>query len=129
MKKTLYVAGREFAATVMTKGFVFGVLITPALIAVVIYFMPRMMNRTPPRIEGRVAIVDATGQVAERFRPHVTPAAFAEARDEDRRQIRGADGGRAEGRVRHAGRRRGSGAVRERGTRRGAADRAGGAAG
>ncbi len=87
MKKTLYVAGREFAATVMTKGFVFGVLITPALIAVVIYFMPRMMNRTPPRIEGRVAIVDATGQVAERFRPHVTPAAFAEARDEDRRQI------------------------------------------
>jgi ABC-type Na+ efflux pump permease subunit len=87
VKKTLYVAGREFAATVMTKGFVFGVLITPAIIAVVIYFMPRMMNRTPPPIEGRVAIVDASGQVAARFGAHLTPAAFAEARDEDRRQI------------------------------------------
>lgn len=87
MRKILYVAGREFAATVMTKGFVFGVLITPAIIAVVIYFMPRMMNRTPPRIEGRVAIVDATGQVAGRFSEHLTPRAFAEARAEDRRLI------------------------------------------
>ena len=29
MKKMLYVAGREFAATVTTKGFVFGILFTP----------------------------------------------------------------------------------------------------
>jgi len=87
VRKTLYVAGREFAATVMTKGFVFGVLITPAIIALVVYFMPRMMNRTPPRIEGRVAIVDATGQVAGRFAEHLTPKAFAEAREEDRRRI------------------------------------------
>ncbi len=36
MKKTLYVAAREFTATVMTKGFVFGVLVTPAIIAVVV---------------------------------------------------------------------------------------------
>ena len=33
MKKILYVAGREFMATVMTKGFVFGMLVTPAIIA------------------------------------------------------------------------------------------------
>ncbi|HSK08047.1 MAG TPA: ABC transporter permease [Vicinamibacterales bacterium] len=87
MKKTLYVAAREFMATVMTKGFVFGVLITPALIAVVIYFMPRMMNRTPPAIEGRVAILDRTGVVADRLGEHLTPQAFAERRREDRRRV------------------------------------------
>ena len=32
MKKVLYVAAREFTATVTTKGFVFGILITPLLI-------------------------------------------------------------------------------------------------
>jgi len=87
VRKILYVAGREFNATVMTKGFVFGVLITPAIIGVVIYLMPRMMNRTPPRIEGRVAIVDPTGAVAGRFKAHLTPAAFARRREEERRRI------------------------------------------
>lgn len=87
MKKTLYVAAREFTATVMTKGFVFGVLVTPAIIAVVVYFMPRMMNRTPPKIEGRVAIVDATGRVARPFAEHLTPEAFAKAREDARRRI------------------------------------------
>ncbi len=87
MKRMLYVAGREFMTTVMTKGFVFGVLITPALLAVLIYFMPRLVTKAPPRIEGRVAIIDPTGRVAAALAAYLSPQRFAERRAEEREKI------------------------------------------
>ena len=87
MKKVLYVAGREFKATVLTKGFVFGVLITPALLALFILFLPKFMTRTPPKVEGQVAILDPSGAVVDDVRTGLTPERFAERRAEDRRRI------------------------------------------
>jgi ABC-2 type transport system permease protein len=85
----LYVAAREFSTTVMTKGFVFGVLITPALIAVLIYLMPRRVTRVPPKIEGQVAIVDPTGRIAPMLADYLTPQRFAERRAKEREAIQG----------------------------------------
>lgn len=87
MRKILYVAGREFTATVMTKGFVFGVLITPAMLAALIYFMPRWITKAPPKMEGRIEIVDPSGKVASALAGYLTPEAFAERRAKERRKI------------------------------------------
>jgi len=87
MKKILYVAGREFAATVLTRGFILGMLITPVMLGLIIIFFPRLMNRTPPKIEGQVAVVDPTGEVTAGLRGYLTPEQFAERREQTRREI------------------------------------------
>jgi ABC-2 type transport system permease protein len=90
MRKTLYVAAREFAATVTTKGFVFGILITPLLIGVLMFLMPRFMTKAPPKIEGQVVIIDPTGVVAEGFAAYLTPERFAERREKTKRDLEAA---------------------------------------
>jgi ABC-2 type transport system permease protein len=87
VKKIFHVAGREFLATVMTKGFVFGVLITPAIIAAMIYLMPRLITKAPPKMAGRVVVADPTGQVAGTLRWYLAPEQFAERRAKERRKI------------------------------------------
>ena len=82
MKKILYVAIREFLATVMTKGFVLGVLLTPTLIALMVFLIPRLITEGPPKIEGQVAIVDQTGIVAGNLAVSLTPQRFVERRAE-----------------------------------------------
>ncbi len=69
MRRTLYVAVREFLATVTTKGFVFGILATPALLGLLMVVMPRYLTRVPPKMEGQVLIIDPTGRVAGPWRP------------------------------------------------------------
>jgi ABC-2 type transport system permease protein len=86
MKKIFYVACREFKSTVMTKSFIFGMLITPVMISLVAVVFPRMINRTPPRLEGQLAIVDPTGQVADGFREYMKPDRFAERAREAKRR-------------------------------------------
>ena len=90
MKKMLYVAGREFAATVTTKGFVFGILFTPLLLGVLMFLMPRIMMKAPPKIEGQVVVFDATGEVAPGLAAYLTPERFAERREKTRRDIEAA---------------------------------------
>ena len=81
MKKIFYVARREFLSTVATRGFIIGMLVTPAMIGVVLLVFPRMINRTPPRVVGEVAIIDPTGQVAGGLREYLRPERFAERRE------------------------------------------------
>jgi ABC-2 type transport system permease protein len=87
MRKILYIAVREFSATVMTKGFVVGMLFTPALLALVLYFIPRTAFKAPPKIEGEVAIIDPTGAVTDGLAAYLAPERFAERRARDRRQV------------------------------------------
>lgn len=87
MKKILYVAEREFLATAGTRAFILTTLITPALIAVLIFLMPRMVNQSPPEIEGEVAIVDPTGQVADGLRAFLQPEGIAARREEEYRRF------------------------------------------
>ncbi len=87
MKKLLHVAVREFLATTTTKGFVLGMLLTPALIAMVIYVMPRYLTKTPPRIAGQVVVIDPTGAVANGVAAYLTPERFAERSEKTRRDV------------------------------------------
>ena len=86
MKKILHIAYREFAATVMTKGFIIGMLITPVMIGIVVLVFPRMMNRTPPKVVGEIAVMDPTGQVTEGLRAYLRPERFVERREASSRQ-------------------------------------------
>lgn len=87
MKKMLYVAGREFMATVTTKGFVFGILVAPLAIALIIYLLPRYLTKAPPKVEGQVVIIHPTGAVAEGVAAYLTPQRFAERRAKTTRDI------------------------------------------
>lgn len=82
MKKILHVALREFLSTVLTKGFIIGVLVTPVVISFMIIVMPILMNEEPPSIEGEVAVVDQTGEVAQGLTDYLKPEAIAERRRE-----------------------------------------------
>ena len=57
-KKIGLVAGREFMATVTNKGFLIGLLIMPAMFAVLVAVMPRLMTASATRISGEVAVID-----------------------------------------------------------------------
>ena len=87
MKKILCVAGREFVATVTTKGFVFGILVAPLAIGVIIYLLPRYMTKAPPKIEGQVVVIDPTGAVTEGVAAYLTPERFAERRQKTSLEI------------------------------------------
>ena len=86
MRKILYVARREFLATVATRGFLVGVLMTPALIAFMILMMPRLMTDKSPTIEGQVAILDPSGKITSGVRDYLAPQAMAERYDEELRR-------------------------------------------
>src|SRR5262249_25365335 len=81
-RKILRVAQREFLATVMTKGYLVGILLPPVLILLVVIIFPKIMNEKAPHIEGEVAILDPTGEVADGFSAYIAPEAMAERRAE-----------------------------------------------
>ncbi len=86
MKKILCVAKREFLATVTTKAFIIGIFIAPLLIGVFVVIFPRMINRTPPKVVGEIAIADPTGQVTEGLRTYLKPENFLKRREERSRE-------------------------------------------
>ncbi len=86
MKKIGYIAAREFLATVLTKGFLIGVLMTPALLAIAFAIAPRLMNQRGSVQRGQVAIVDPTGRVTAELRATMSPAEIARRRDEATRR-------------------------------------------
>jgi ABC-2 type transport system permease protein len=79
--KIFHVASREFLATVLTKGFIFGILFPPLMIGIMSTVMPALMNKAAPKVKGHVAIIDATGQVAPRLADAFTEKALLERRD------------------------------------------------
>ena len=90
MKKMLYVAQREFLATVGTKAFIFGILVTPLVIGVLILLIPWMSRQDPPAIAGSVAVIDPTGQVTAGLAAYLEPARIEERRREAYQRIQDA---------------------------------------
>lgn len=62
MKRIYIVARREFLTTALTRGFILGVLLMPAIIGAVMALVPTLV-RSPP-VNGEVAIIDRSGRVA-----------------------------------------------------------------
>jgi ABC-2 type transport system permease protein len=67
MSKVWQIAGREFVATVFTKGFIIGLLIVPLLGVVLLTVAPRIFADSNRTVEGEIAVIDPTGVVL----PHV----------------------------------------------------------
>lgn len=88
LKKIGWVARREFIATVMTRSFVIGVLVLPAIIALLTFVMPRMMDERAPRVVGTIAVVDPTGAIAPRLERELSPTSLARRRLETGARMR-----------------------------------------
>ena len=59
--KIFDVARREYTATAGTKGFMFGVLVVPALMTLLIMILPKLIDDKPTKYVGSIALVDRTG--------------------------------------------------------------------
>ena len=89
MNKVLHVAWREFTATVLTKGFLIGVIVLPVVMLVAVPAAMFLVSMKPPPVEGRVAFIDRTaapgaagdaalGRVAPELLQRFTPDAIEE---------------------------------------------------
>ena len=78
-KRVGLIASREITTTILNKGFLFGLLIMPAMFAIIAVVAPRIMN-SRPQVRGQVAIIDATGQVASALRAAIDPATVEKRR-------------------------------------------------
>ena len=85
-KKIALVASREFMAAVANKGFVIGLLIMPAMFAVLVAVMPRLMStQSAPGSSGEVAVIDPDrARSRRRCAPRSTPEAIQRRRGETR---------------------------------------------
>ncbi|MBK8166688.1 MAG: ABC transporter permease [bacterium] len=88
LRKIGWVARREFAATVMTRGFVIGVLVLPAIIALMAFVMPRMMDERAPRVVGTLAVVDDGNAVLPGLERELAPRELARRRVETGDRLR-----------------------------------------
>ena len=82
MKRIGLVAGREFLAAVGNRGFVIGLLLTPALVIAASALIPRLSAGRSSPVRGQVVVLDETGVVAARLRQALTPEAVARRQEE-----------------------------------------------
>ena len=82
MRKIGHIAAREFLGTVLTKGFIVGVLMTPALLTLVFAVAPRLMNQRGTVVRGQVAVIDPTNHITAELRATIAPEAIARRRAE-----------------------------------------------
>jgi len=87
MNKIFRVALRDFMATVGTRGFLIGLFIPPALLALLIFALPRLMDERSPSIEGEVAIIDPTQSIVDSLRVYLSPEAIAARRTAATRRV------------------------------------------
>ncbi|MFG0245969.1 MAG: ABC transporter permease [Phycisphaerales bacterium JB052] len=72
--KITRVAGREFASTAMTKGFIIGALVVPAVLAVLMPIVVVLaMSVQPPADTGTVYVLDRSGDVQDALAQRLSP--------------------------------------------------------
>ena len=81
MKKIALIAAHEFLATVSTRAFILGLLMTPAIMAVAAIVFPRVMSRSV-QVQGEIAIIDPTAAVAPELRTSLDAQRIAARRAE-----------------------------------------------
>lgn len=86
MSKVLNVAAREYKATAMTKAFIIGVFIAPAVaLAVIPLIFVLMAGMKAPKLEGTIAVIDRSGEVLPGLEARFSAAAV-QARTEAQRE-------------------------------------------
>ncbi len=86
MSKVFHVAKREFLATVLTKGFLLGLLMPPLLGAVMLLVFPALLGHKPPAVRGEVAVLDPTGELVAELAKFLAPEAIAKRHDRELRE-------------------------------------------
>ena len=80
--RILHVALRDFLAIVATKGFLFGLLVMPAIGAILLIAGPWLFDDSQYRIEGEYGVIDPTGAVFRELAAGVDPETLARQRAE-----------------------------------------------
>jgi ABC-2 type transport system permease protein len=83
MRSIINIAKREFMATVATRAFIIGLLIMPAMLALMGMVMPRMFNIQSMKMQGEVLVIDPTGRIMPELNRAFDPARIAERRKEE----------------------------------------------
>jgi ABC-2 type transport system permease protein len=81
MRRIGLIATREFVTTVSNKGFLIGLLIMPAIFAVIAVVGPRIVNSRSPQVRGDVAVVDPTSRILPQLRKELDPATIQARRE------------------------------------------------
>lgn len=87
MTKILRIAARDFLATVATKGFIIGLLVMPAVVALMATVGPRLFSNRNFQVAGQVAVIDRTGSLLPGIRVAFDPAFIAARRAEDAERL------------------------------------------
>jgi ABC-2 type transport system permease protein len=84
MRRILLIARRELMATLSNRGFLIGLFIFPALIALLMLFGPRLRSAVrQPQVVGQIAVIDPTGRVTPMLRSTLAPSAIEARRREN----------------------------------------------
>jgi ABC-2 type transport system permease protein len=87
LKRVGLVAKRDFLVTISSKGFLFGVLVMPFIMAALMMAIPKLMNRPGARVNVEVALIDQSRAVADALRRELDPAALAARRAASTRAV------------------------------------------
>ena len=87
MNKILLVAKRELLSTLATKGFIFGILLTPAIMGLVIIVFPLLISDDAPKVEGVLALQDLSGEVGAGVATFLSPAEIAKRREKETAEV------------------------------------------
>ena len=83
MSKVMRIAGREFASTALTKGFIIGALVVPAVILAIIPLVGILAaSAKPPAVTGRILVIDRSGEVLGPLTERLSEASIRERRQE-----------------------------------------------
>lgn len=88
MNKTWHVAWREFVCTVVTRGFIIGILLPPVIMIAALSLMPILMNAAPPKTSGKIAIIDKSGKALDQLKAEFTPEKLAERQRRKSEQVK-----------------------------------------
>ncbi len=80
--KVVRIAGREFASTALTKGFIIGALVVPAVLVMLIpLILVLAASAKPPAVSGRILVIDRSGQVFDTLAERLSEESIRERRE------------------------------------------------
>lgn len=87
LRKVLRVAGREFASTALTKGFIIGALVVPAVLLAIIPLIGVLAaTAKPPAVTGAILVIDRSGEVYDTLTERLSEEAIRARRQEEARR-------------------------------------------
>lgn len=90
--RVLMVAQRDFVATLTSRGFLIGLLVMPLLLLVFVMLIPRFMGLHGPRVQGEVAVIDASSSALPELRSALSPGKLATLAAQNARRLTAAAG-------------------------------------